>query len=447
MLAEPASQTAEVRFDCPTRHGADCARYAVQGVAPSLVLLPETEQAAAAALAVCNAHGLAVVPWGGGTLQAMDNAPARLDAVLSLERLDQIVNYEPSDLTISVQAGVTLATLQETLAAHGQMLPFDLAAPERATIGGAVATNLVGPRRFGAGSYRDLLIGLTVAAPDGTISKAGGMVVKNVSGYDMMKLHLGALGSLGLLLRLNFKVLTQPAFDTTATIGGAALRERAMANDGTDGERTVLLEVAATLASSQLAPDSLELFGPGAPLADDRGWRLAVRLTGSEQGIARKRSDLTALCTTAGLTPAWSYGEPMRAGWQRCAEFLSPANAPADEALLRLAAPPAQLGALIEHLQTAARKANLDVRLAAHAGNGILFARLSGSRLAVELPPLLTALGTGWGNATLLAAPAEVKQGLDVWGPLPDGFTLMQRIKAEFDPQGTLNPGRFLGRL
>jgi glycolate oxidase FAD binding subunit len=432
MPADVAGPAAGPQFDCPTLQGAACAAYAVQGITPVLVLLPPTEPAAAAALAVCNTHGLAVAPWGGGALQAVGNTPTRLDVVLSLERLDQVVSYEPGDLTISVQSGVTLTKLLDTLGAHGQMLPFDVPASPRATVGGAIATNLAGPRRFGPGSFRDLLIGLTVAAPDGTISKAGGMVVKNVSGYDMMKLHLGALGTLGLLLRLNFKVLTQPAFDGTAVIAG---------------DRGRLLELGAALANSQLALDSLELFGPGAPSAEESDWRLAARLTGSEQGVARKRGDLTALCTAAGLTPVWTQGQAMLAAWQRCADFLAPATVADDEALLRLSAPPAQLGPTIDRIETATRESQLHLRLAAHAGNGVVFARLRGPRLATLLPPLLATLGTGGSAVVLLTAPPDVKRSLDVWGPLPDSFPLMQRIKAEFDPRNTLNPGRFLGRL
>ena len=432
MLAEVVPAIAGVNFGCPTLQGAACTRYAVQGIIPALVLLPESEQATATALAACTAQGLAVAPWGGGTLQAIGNLPTRLDAVLSLERLDQIVSYEPADLTISVQAGVTLASLHSALAANRQMLPFDVATPERATIGGAIATNLAGPRRFGMGSYRDLLIGLTVAAPDGTISKAGGMVVKNVSGYDMMKLHLGALGSLGLLLRLNFKVLTEPALDCTVTIDGAS---------------AVLVELAAALARSQLTLDSIELFGPGVPDPSDDGWRLAVRLTGSEQGLARKRRDVEALCAAAGLAADWNDGPPMLAWWQRCTEFLSPTTTPVDEALLRVSAPPAQLKDLIAHLQSAVREATVEARLAAHAGNGVLFARLHGEHLAAALPALFSALATRWNAVTLLAAPQVAKQHLDVWGPPPAGFPLMQQIKEQFDPRSTLNPGRFLGRL
>lgn len=420
-----------ISFDCPAHEGGDCAGYAIQGLTPAVVLLPESEAQAAAALAACNAAGSAVAPWGGGTLQNVGNRPERLDAVLSLERLNRIVSYEPADLTISVEAGCTLRQLREALEPNGQLLPFDAACPEKATIGGLIATNLAGPRRFGPGSYRDLLIGVTVAAPDGVVTKAGGLVVKNVSGYDLMKLHLGALGALGLLLRLNFKVLTRPALDATATVAG---------------ERSALLALAAQLAGSQLLLDSLELLGPGAPMAGDADWRLAARLTGSEQGVARKRLDLTALCAEAGLACTWSDGDEATAWWQSVVDFLSPATAGDDASLLRLTVPPADLGDAVEHVRQVTEGAGLACRMAAHAGNGTLSARLNRG-LDGAVAGVFQALGVRWGGGALLAAPAAVKADLDVWGPLPTSFPLMRRIKEQFDPQRTLNPGRLLGRL
>ena len=434
MPAEAGASLARPEFTCPLLEGPTCAPYAVQGMLPPLVLLPESEDAAARAIAACAAAGLAVVPWGGGTLQALGYPPERLDAVLSMERLDGIVQYEPADLTISVQAGCTIEQVSAALGANGQLLPFDAADPRRATVGGAIAANQAGPRRFGGGSFRDLLIGITVAAPDGTISKGGGMVVKNVSGYDMMKLHLGALGTLGLIVRLNFKVLTRPAAEATAVIAG---------------ERAALVALAAELASSQLTLDSLELVGPGVPRAADAGWRLAARLTGSAGGVGRKRDEVARLAAGRGLAVEWSEGAPMQAWWQACVRFLAPGDAGPREALLRLAALPAGLGPLVEQVERLCAGAGLTARLAAHAGNGVLFARVGdGHRpIAQALPELHAALLARWGDATVLAGPPELKPRLDVWGRPPAGLALMRAIKAQFDPRGTLNPGRFIGRL
>jgi len=421
-------------FPCAVLEGDACARYAVQGCIPTLALLPESEDQAAQALAACDSAGLAVAPWGGGTLQALGHPPERLDVVLSMERLDQIVTYEPADLTISVQAGCTLQKLQAALGVHGQMLPFDAAYPHRATIGGVVAANLAGPRRFGPGSYRDLLIGIVVAAPDGTVTKGGGLVVKNVSGYDLMKLHLGALGTLGLILRLNFKVLTQPVGEATAYVAGP---------------QSGLLALSAELAGSQLAVDSLELVGPGVPATEDEGWRLAVRLTGSINGLARKRREVEQMARDRTLELDWSEGDAMRAWWQACSNFLAPGAAVPDEALLRVATLPTQLGELIEHVERQCGGAGTAVLLAAHAGTGTLFFRLTpgAGGLARTLPALQESLAARWGQVTILASPPDVQRALDVWGTAPISLPLMRTIKEQFDPKRTLNPGRYVGRI
>lgn len=434
MPAEPSAAALQERpaFACPLLEGDACAAYAIQGQTPRFVLLPESEEDAAAALAACTRASLAVAPWGGGTLQGLGYPPERLDAVLSLERLNHIVTYEPADLTISVQAGCTLQQMRDALAPNGQMLPFTAAQPERATIGGLVAANLAGSRRFGAGSYRDLLIGVRVAAPDGTISKAGGLVVKNVSGYDLMKLHLGALGTLGVLLRLNFKVLTRPAVDVTAVIAG---------------ERAALLALAGELAGSQLLLDSLELVGPSAPTPGAKGWRLAARLTGSARGVERKRAELTGRCSVPGLDVTWRDGADADAWWGAVDAFLGSVGTAADSALLRVNVLPAQLGEVIAHLEALAAHYHRGCRIVAHAGNGAIFANLVGGDLAKALPAAVSALGERWGDVVVLAAPAALKSELDLWGPAPAGLALMRTIKAAFDPARTLNPGRYLGRL
>jgi glycolate oxidase FAD binding subunit len=435
MPAEATGATvARSDFPCTILEGDDCLPYAVQGLTPSLVLLPESEEEAAQALAACNAAGLAVTPWGGGTLQSVGYPPQRLDAVLSTERLSQVVTYQPDDLTISAQAGCTVARLDEVLSAHGQMLPFGAADAGRATIGGAVAVNLAGPRRFGAGSYRDLLIGIVVAAPDGIVTKGGGLVVKNVSGYDLMKLHLGALGTLGLILRLNFKVLTRPTAEATGLVSA---------------DRGRLLTLAAELAGSQLAVDSLELVGPSVPHQRDASWRLAVRLTGSANGLSRKRSEVEQLCSSRSLDLTWSSGAPMLAWWRSCLQCVAPSTIGGDEALLRLVALPSEMAALIDHVEQVCASTGLAARAAAQAGTGDLFARLSGgaASLASALPEAHAALAQRWQHVTVLASPPDLQQALDVWGPAPAALPLMRRIKEQFDPKRTLNPGRYVGRI
>jgi glycolate oxidase FAD binding subunit len=158
-----------------------------------VVEAPESSRDLAKLLAEVAAGGDAVSPIGGGTKQAFGNPLSRETVTLSTAKLNQVLAYEPDDMTLSVQAGATMASVWNLLDQRGQTIPIDVPLPETETIGGLIATGLCGPRRFGSGSLRDVLIGIEAAYPDGTLGNAGGMVVKNVSGFDLMRMHLGAL--------------------------------------------------------------------------------------------------------------------------------------------------------------------------------------------------------------------------------------------------------------
>lgn len=420
------------QLNCPRLTGSVVDNFTINGQRPRVVLLPETEEELAAALRQANSQNLAVSAFGGGTLQHIGYPPEALDVVLVTNRLNRILIYEPGDLTISVQAGCTIDQVRTALAEHGQMLPFDTTIPEKATYGGLIATNLVGPRRFGLGSYRDLLIGITVAYPDGTIAKAGGQVVKNVSGYDLMKLHLGALGTLGVILRLNFKVLTQPAADGTAIIYG---------------DPETLSNLALQLATSSLALDSIEISSPHTlPLPADQ-WALSIRATGSARGVARKLADLRQLAQAKDLPFHVAEASLAAALWNACAAFYQSNVQEETQAVIRLAHRSSELTNLFRKVSTDCARANIDVCFLAHAGSGITYLRLNSPHLSTDLAALWPHIVDSWRSATLLTCPTALKRHIPLWGELPSGFSLMQRIKREFDPKRTLNRGRFIGHL
>ncbi|MEZ4500498.1 MAG: FAD-binding oxidoreductase [Thermomicrobiales bacterium] len=193
----------------------------IAGVPAGEVVEPDSAEAAAGLLADAAAAGSAVIPVGGGTHLGIGNPPVRADVVLSTRKLNRVLVYEPADMTLSVEGGATLASVQSTLVEHGQGLPIEVANPEAATIGGILAAALYGPKRLGWGTLRDYLIGISVAYPDGTVGKAGGLVVKNVSGFDLMRMHHGALGTLGVIVSANFKVLPAPRSERTVLVEGA----------------------------------------------------------------------------------------------------------------------------------------------------------------------------------------------------------------------------------
>src|SRR6267142_2461464 len=183
---------------------------AVSGAQPKLVIEPGTERELAEILRLSNEAGLAVIPRGGGTKLGWGNSLARADVILSTARMPEIIEHAWADLTVTVEAGCTVQRLQETLAEHGQRLALDPLWPEKATIGGMLSANDSGALRLRFGALRDLIIGATIALPDGTLASSGGKVVKNVAGYDLPKLVTGAFGTLGMVTRAVFRIHPLP---------------------------------------------------------------------------------------------------------------------------------------------------------------------------------------------------------------------------------------------
>ncbi|MBC8160731.1 MAG: FAD-binding oxidoreductase [Roseiflexaceae bacterium] len=397
---------------------AACAQFAVQGCAPGCVAAPGSAEELAAVLAAAHTQGAAVVPWGGGTQQLIGNPPAQIDLVVRTERLQRVLIHEPGDLTISVEAGMTLGALRSHLAAHGQMLPVDAPLPERATIGGLIATAMDGPRRLGYGTLRDLLIGIQVVDAAGHTSKAGGMVVKNVSGFDMMKLYHGSFGTLALIASANFKLLPAPREST-------ALLCRF-------GARAAAFRFLADLHASQLTPTAAEYLNPAAlqQLGLGPGHAVFVVAEGLAQAVARHAAEL-------GLLAAYSAGQAEqradhRVLLQRIADLPQTLQLGEQDAVIKLSILPGDLEAALERMEAYAPL----VLISARALDGVAYARLAGSdaaqlaMLAAELP------GLHWVATTLADVPR--------WGDLGEGAALMRQIKHEFDPQGRLNPGRYV---
>ena len=195
--------------------------YAVDGLTPRAVIRPESREAVAEVLAWANAEGLKVSPRGGGTQTGLGNAAAGLDIVLDLTRLDRVLDYEPADLTATVEAGITLQAFQRELVQGGKTAAMEAPLGDQATAGGIISVNASGPLRRSYGLPRDSLIGIAVVGADGTETRAGGRVVKNVTGYDLNKLYAGSLGSLGVIVEASFKLATLPS-ESGAVTGGFA---------------------------------------------------------------------------------------------------------------------------------------------------------------------------------------------------------------------------------
>ncbi|OLC58383.1 MAG: hypothetical protein AUH85_00865 [Chloroflexi bacterium 13_1_40CM_4_68_4] len=386
---------------------------------------PSDARELARALHEADEAGLSVVPMGAGTQQYAGNPPRRIDVVLETASLSGIVEHTPADLTITVRAGTPFADMQAHLRAAGQRLPLDPPHRDRATVGGLMATNASGPRRAKYGTLRDLVIGTRAALVDGTLARAGGKVVKNVAGYDLNKLYIGSLGTLGVIVEATFKVLPLPA------------REAAIV--ATFGSLRAATEAAVALARTALRPAALE--------ADDLEGqaRLVVAADGESTAVERVLSDSARTAAEHGAT----FVGPVR-DVELALSASRTILESGDGVVLRASLPLAAQPAFVDEVRRIARDRTAVATIAAHAASGIVQTRLTGEGDALHQASLdIFALAKTLEGDAWIERVAEAWRGAigDVWFGEPPGFFLMRRIKQEFDPRGTLNPGRFVGGI
>ena len=404
--------------------------YAVDGIKPALFCTPDTVEQCSAAVRVCADAGAAVTPWGGGTAMRIGNLPRRVEVVLGLARLNRIIEHDHANLTATVQSGITLSALRETLAEQHQFLPFDPPQAARATVGGITAANLNGPRRAFYGSIRDLVIGMKVALVSGEIIKAGGKVVKNVAGYDMCKLFVGSLGTLGIITELTVRLLPVPQRSAIFTAVGTLSQ---------------IFQFAEDLARLPLCPASVLILNTAA--AERAGFPAngalsAVRFEGFEETVLRQLGDTQAMAKRSELTGELLSADVEKQLW----EFVSDFPLSSDRLVFRLTVP---LSKLAEVITYAGEQADGDSSacMIADAASGSLWLSLESTDVnAKQFTALLSLAQTCGGHALIFTAPPHLKTS-DVWGAPPPTLTLMRGIKQQFDPKGLLNPGRFIGGL
>ncbi len=403
--------------------GADLVRAAtsadaVCGVQSRLVLEPTSEQQIAAALRFANDAGLAVIPRGGGTKLAWGNPPSRADVVLSTARLDKIIEHAWADLTVSVEAGCAIQKLQSALALHGQRLALDPLWPAQATIGGTLSANDSGSLRLRFGALRDLIIGVTLALPDGTLASSGGKVVKNVAGYDLPKLVTGAYGTLAVITRAVFRLYPLPRNAKTLSISGCDLEEI---------QRLIL-----SIQDSKLAHTSLQ-----ARLGQDAEPAVDILFEGTEAGIAAQVTQLREIARPA------SEAEAPSAAWNASQELWNSVNS-ATVAMAKITALPASIARTAENVQRIAATHKTRWKLTMQAtGIGWLRLEAAPENLHAALSDLRFDLEHAGGSLAALQQPSEMPH-IDTWGNPGDALPLMRAVKNQFDPQNTLNPGRFV---
>jgi glycolate dehydrogenase FAD-binding subunit len=394
----------------------------VAGALPRLVVEPGTERELAKVLKLADDAGLAVIPLGGGTKREWGNPPGRADLILSTTRLNRILEHAWADLTVTVEAGCTIAELQGTLAKRGQRLALDALWPEHATVGGVLSTNDSGALRLRFGSLRDLIIGVTLALPDGTLASSGGKVVKNVAGYDLPKLATGALGTLGVITRAVFRVHPLPKETCSLTC---------ICDDVAEAQRLVL-----AVQDSKLAHSALQIRCDGKPQS-----QVDVLFEATQAGLVAQTKQLKS------LTGNKTFGDSTSDVWNiRQTLYSATKQDGANCAIAKFSTLPAQLANTIEALATlCADRVRWSTVVQA---TGIGCVRLEGEGRTMEsaLLSLRKDLeGTG-GSLAVHHSPLTVSR-LEAWGGGGDALPLMRAVKQQFDPRNTLNPGRFVGGI
>ena len=408
---------------------------AVDDCLPRWVVKPASAERAAVVLALAAEAGLAVVPRGGGTALDLGAPPARLDVVLDTRDLNRVLEYKPDDLTVSVEAGLSAGALAATLRPRRQHLPLDPPGWGGRTLGGLVATNAHGSLRARYGTLRDLLLGVRFVQADGVLTWGGARVVKSVSGYDVPKLMVGALGTLGLLVEVTLRLHPMPDREATwlVTLPSAPAAQAFIA----------------LVLDSALEPMRLELLN-GAALqactAPSAVVGVAVTFGSVEAAVRDQGAQVEELARRA-EGRATAMPERFWDGYDR-------AFAKAEgEVVLHVGTLPSRIAETLE----AVSRGQADLRsgaapmVAGCAASGSLRVVLTGADVAdaaAFIGHLREAVGGFDGTVVVQAGPRELRTTLDPWGPVePAAFALMQRLRDEFDPRRVLNPGRFVGGL
>lgn len=424
--------------------GEEAAGYAILGRTPGAVARPSSLASLREVMAFAGQRGLAVCPWGGGTSIACGNPPSRLDLVVSLERMNRVLDHQPGDMTVTLQAGVTLDRLQSALAPSGQRLPLDPPHPDRATLGGIAACDAWGPLRYAYGRVRDQLLGATVVTAEGEIVRAGGKVVKNVAGYDLNKLYVGSHGTLGILAELTFKVWPLP--------------ERRVEVAAALSSNSQVEPLLAAVLGSELLPAHLEVAD--LPAAGGSGASPAVTLTIGFEGtleetewqVGRLRSLAEPLGAhfaeadeeVRGVLRSW-------AAWAGGPAAGDASVAQGGDLVCRVSGLSGDVAAHREAAARAAGGVGLPVACFSFAGNGVTLARVEAApapepeKLAAFVSGLREGLAGLRARVVAEYAPDGLRGRVPLWPPEgPPGQDLARAIKARLDPRGILNPGRFV---
>ncbi len=419
----------------------ESASYAIDGCTPRAVVLPTSVREIQAVLQFAAHQNLSVIPAGAGTKLGTGNLPQEVDIVLSTTHLNSVVEYEPADLTVTVEAGIRLADLQKELAKHRQFLALNPPYAERCTIGGIVATNTSGLFRLRHGTARNQVLGMRVVHANGTIVKSGGKVVKNVAGYDLNKLYIGSFGTLGIITEVALKLSPIPT------------RQAIVVTEFQNIQNAV--NTGLNIVSSQTLPMFVNLFvnfDPRQPeTQQERKYTIVIGFGGDPETVAWQLTQSREIMEQNGGIGVTTVEGKSQQRLQETIQEFSADNAETEKVSVKVNLKRTDIAAFVEHI--IGTNWTHDVQMMALLGNGVLYLTIPVTpetdfqNLADGLAQLRQTALKVEGNLIIETTPPELKQHIDVWGPVGNTLHLMKQVKAKFDANGLLNPGRFIASI
>jgi glycolate oxidase FAD binding subunit len=412
-----------------------------QAVTPSsdlaCMVSPDGQEELAEVMACAHHQKWQMLLAGQGSKLGWGGLVKEPQVLISSQRLNRLIDHAVGDLTVTVEAGIPFAHLQAILAKEGQFLPLDPTYSHRATLGGIVATADTGSFRQRYGGVRDLLLGLSFSRADGQMAKAGGRVVKNVAGYDLMKLFTGAYGTLGFITQMTLRLYPLPKSSQTLLVTGNISK---------------ITQAREMLFRSALTPTAADLLSPhlSSLLEVEQAAGLVIRFQGLEASVQEQSRQWQAIIQELKLSVTSYIDQEEVLLWKRLQEIREVQD-PA--VTCKIGVLPADGVETLAMLETIAKKHNLSVSKTMgllHAGSGLGVIRLQDSpedSLCKALAELRNYCQERQGFLSILEAPVELKQKIDVWGYTSNSLGIMRSLKNQFDPGKLLNPNRFVGDI
>ena len=397
---------------------------------PSYLICPHTQEAFSEIVKYAGDRHWSIIPCGSASKISWGGLLKDIDLVISTKHLNRIVEHAVGDLTVTVEAGVKLAELQDTLKQKGQFLALDPAYPEDATIGGIIATADAGSWRQRYGGVRDMLLGISFARADGQLVKAGGRVVKNVAGYDLMKLFTGSYGTLGIISQVTLRLYPLPEASATIAL---------------TGENSAISSATQALLQSTLTPTAADLLSASLvkSLAIGREMGLVVRFQSIPESIQEQAAQLESIAGQLSLQTSLYRDADEQQLWQRLAQKIRVPASP-EAITCKIGVLPTTAPEILTKLEVVTSQQGLG---SIHVSSGLGRLQLDGQQGVNQIQEMRSHLEKHRGFLTILEAPVALKQQIEPWGYTGNALELMRKIKKQFDPENIFSPDRFVGGI